>query len=293
MSRRTLKFRNLTGQFYDLEVDEESTIRDVKAQLESEKGIPKESTRLILSAKVLNDDQVVKDINWPANAIIVIHANRARPPAAAAPAPSPAAPPASDPSGAPPASSPAPPPASAPPASAPPAQAPPPSFAAPSQPASSGGAGPSGSGDPPNFQALVTGLIELGFEKAQVEQALRVSSYNPDGAANMLLSGDIPAAGAGGGGGGFGGGGHGGGYGGGGGGYGGGGGGDGYGGGGGGGGGFDAGKYGQLQSVYDGLSAAEKAAVDRLSERAGDPATAIQIFVACDKDEASARNLLG
>jgi hypothetical protein len=141
-------------------------------------------------------------------------------------------------------------------------------------------------------------LTELGFERSLCEQALRVSNYDIDAAGNFLLSGTLEGGGgrAGGAGGGYGTGGRGdgaggGGYGAGGGGYGAGGGG--YGAGGGGYGGGGGARFGEFQSVYDGLSAAEKAAVDRLVARNPDGATVLQLFMACDKNEDQARQLIG
>jgi hypothetical protein len=51
-------------------------------------------------------------------------------------------------------------------------------------------------GDPPNFAELVASLTEIGFEQRQCEQALRIANYNAESAANLLLAGEVPAAGA-------------------------------------------------------------------------------------------------
>jgi hypothetical protein len=51
------------------------------------------------------------------------------------------------------------------------------------------------------------------------------------------------------------------------------------------------GKFGELQGIFESLSSAEKAAVERLCVRYGDPEMAIQMYMACDKNEAQAQAL--
>ncbi|EAY15720.1 UBA/TS-N domain containing protein [Trichomonas vaginalis G3] len=45
--------------------------------------------------------------------------------------------------------------------------------------------------DPPNFEELITNLVELGFERSECERALRITSYDPNNAASLLLSGSL------------------------------------------------------------------------------------------------------
>jgi translation initiation factor IF-2 len=334
-----LNFRTVQGKVYELEVEDDANIADIKRLLEERHGLPGGNLKLILSAKVLDDATVVSTLQVSQGTYIVVHCSARRPPAQPAVAPPPAqpavAPPPAQPAVRPPAPAddgPKPDPVAPDPQPAPaPPQA---SGSRPLGPATGGGGfqQPTGSADPPNFQELVTSLTEIGFEKGLCEQALRVSGYNVDAAGNLLLSGSLEAGGGGGagtggdGGAGYGGGGGGdygagrggpagggggyrggggaygaggGGPAGGGGGYGGGGaaygaGGGGYAGGGGGyGGGGGAGRFGEFQTVYDGLSAAERAAVDRLVARNPDAQTVLQLFMACDKNEEQARQLIG
>ena len=47
------------------------------------------------------------------------------------------------------------------------------------------------SNDPPDFNTNVQNLVDMGFERSQCEQALRISGYNPNAAASLLLSGNL------------------------------------------------------------------------------------------------------
>ena len=45
--------------------------------------------------------------------------------------------------------------------------------------------------DPTNFSDLVRNLLELGFDEKQCEDALRISNYQPDSAASLLINGTL------------------------------------------------------------------------------------------------------
>ena len=111
---------------------------------------------------------------------------------------------------------------------------------------------PAGVVDPPNFQELVDGLVELGFEPLQCEQALRMAQFDTNRAANTLLTGEFavnhPTQ--------------------------------------------HQGRYGEVQSRYDSLDPEEKAAVDRLCTVHPDPVRVLQVYIACEKDEEQAHSLL-
>jgi hypothetical protein len=108
--------------------------------------------------------------------------------------------------------------------------------------------------EPRNFRELVAQLSDMGFARDRAEEALRLNRFSFQEAMDFLLS-DPPAPGDdsdvsadhGGG---------------------------------------NAKQYGPAQNAYMGLTASEKAVVDRLS-RSGDPYTVLQTFIACNKDEAS------
>lgn len=266
-----IKFRAVTGKTYTLDVSPETTVLKMKQQLEEVHGLSAAGLKMILSAKVLADATQVKDIVIPPGTYIVIHVqNKARPAPSANP-PAPANPPAAAPPKAEPV--PAEQPSVPPPVTEPPAQ-PVPQPAVQPRPATPPAA--SVPSDPPNFATLVGQLTELGFEQGQCEQALRIANYNAENAANLLLSGDLSSGSAATGGGYAGG----------------------YGGGGGGGagqygGGGGGARFGELQSVYDGLSPTEKATVDRLLQVNPDGGMVIQLYMACDKNEEQTRALLG
>jgi hypothetical protein len=102
----------------------------------------------------------------------------------------------------------------------------------------------------------VAALVQLGFDSSKADAALRSNGYDLEGAANSLLAWSAapePKRTA------------------------------------------TAragGRYGQFQAAFDGLTTREKGEVEKLAKSCGDPATALQLYIACDKKEASARDLL-
>lgn len=254
------KFRTVTNQIYQLAVDPNMTVFEVKQALEKETNFPAENIKMIASAHVLNDDQQFKDLNIKPESTIVIHCAR-KTPAPSAPAATPA--PVQTPT-----PQPAPTPSQAP--YQPPQPVPQPTVTpqpTPQIPVTIPQPSPHvPQGDPADFQPKVTMLVEMGFEKSQAENALRMANYDPDGAANILLSGGGPVGGAdidpG----------------------------------------FDLpsgpsphaiGSFGEMQSTYDSLSEAEKASIQRLINTIGiDGGTVLQVYFACDKDESKTTSCL-
>ena len=200
---------------------------------------------MILSANILKDDQVVSSLKIPTGAYFIIHVSAIRrpqikpkqpdtQPAAVAPPPVPDRPAENSPPSQPPRPTPAPP--------------------------TSGSRPPSGPSDPPNFEELFLNLTDIGFDRAQCEQALRMANYDPERAANLLLTGEVHVQpppqttqnqdqaprGV---------------------------------------------NFGQFQPLYDSFTPEEKAAVGRLLRHA-DPDTVIQYFMACDKNEEQTLALL-
>ena len=250
-----VQFRSVKGDSYQLDVEPNTTIGEAKRRLEEEFHLPSNNLKMILTAKILSDDQTISSLNIPAGAFIVVHSVVPRKPQ---PKPKPKAevkpasetedekPPNEDTASKP---------------------KPPPKPESPSPPPASSNTNPSSKkpGDPPNFEQLVNDLAEMGFERVQCEQALRMQSYNMERAANLLLTGELsssspppggqsrnrnsdddPASGV---------------------------------------------NFGQFQSVYDNFSADEKASISRLL-RYADPETVIQYFMACDKNEEQTLGLL-
>jgi hypothetical protein len=267
-----MRFRAPNGQLYGVEVNEATTVSQIKGQLEQLHGIPSNSLNLILHAQVLQDSVKAGEIPLPFGSYIALHTTpapravpdppaeiasaiadrrdppvmpvvRAQPSRSVAtgslrrtmtdPAATPAAPPPS-------ARSTLPPPRPAP-------MAPPP----PAAPAPA--AAPAAASD---FAARVSTLSELGFEPSQCEAALRATNGDLERATELILSGGLPAAprpppaDAG------------------------------------------ASPYGPLQGVFDGLSSAEKTAVRRLSQLNRDPVFVLEMYMACEKNERQARYLI-
>ena len=177
----TVSFRTVNGTIYKLNVTPDTTVAQAKEILAEEHDLDLPSIKLILSATILKDDQVFSQLSLKPNQFIVIHTKK-RPARPAAPVQPPVQPPVQQPVQ-PPVQQPVQPPIQQPvqPPVQPQVQSPPETK-------------PSGNQDPPNFAELVANLVDIGFEKSQCEQALRIANYNPDTAAMILLSGDVPAA---------------------------------------------------------------------------------------------------
>jgi UV excision repair protein RAD23 len=194
---KSLKFRTVTGKVYEMDVQNDWTVLQLKQKLqETHNDICADSCKMILSAKMLADTTRVEDINPPPNAYIVLHTSAQKKPAQKIDTPS--APAALD-------DAPPPLPDTRPQPSAVPFTLPstdepliPPnggSAGPPSLAPESRSSGPRSGGDPPDFDRLVESLVEIGFPRDQCEQALRLAHYDTDQAANLLLSGPLPAAG--------------------------------------------------------------------------------------------------
>jgi hypothetical protein len=52
------------------------------------------------------------------------------------------------------------------------------------------------------------------------------------------------------------------------------------------------GRYGEIQAVFDSLTPTEKRQVEKLAQACRDHALALQVYMACDKNESAARELL-
>jgi hypothetical protein len=211
-----VKFRTVTGTVYSLDVPADTTVAELKQQLETKHGISTDRLKLILTARILNDAMTVRDINIPAGLYIVIH-HSGKPPA--------------------------------------PAQ--------PEEQVSVDSPSRGSPGDPPEFPGLVETLCEMGFPRAQAETALRAGRFDVERATNLILSGGVPEPGAarppppsGGGP-------------------------------------RVPPRYRELQSTFESLEPGQRAAVERLSRGNLDAEMVLQIYIACECNEATARELLG
>lgn len=150
----------LKGETFEVEYELETLVKDFKAQIETLKpDMPAEGMKLIYAGKILNNDQPMKDYGIKEGEFLVVMIAKAKAPAPAAPAAAPAA--------------------------ATPAT-PAPAAAGGDATAMAASAMPAGNAA---MEATIEQLMQMGFEREQVERCLRASFGNPDRAVEYLMSG--------------------------------------------------------------------------------------------------------
>lgn len=186
-----LTLKNLQQQTFTVEIDPSQTVKSLKQKIESEKGsenYPAVNQKLIYAGKILVDDELLSKYTIDEKKFIVVMVAK---PKGAAPAASPTT-----------ETAPAPPPAAVP-AAAPAAAAPAPTTPVASTPAtpteekkeeSTPGSATSDLVVGAEYNAMVQNIMDMGYEKSQVEAALRASFNNPDRAVEYLLTGIPPSA---------------------------------------------------------------------------------------------------
>jgi len=164
-----LTVKPIKGGNFEVEAEEQATVETLKKIIaEAKPDFPADLQKLIYSGRILKDEDVVGQIGVKAGEFIVVMAAKAKAPAApAAPAATPS--PAAETPSAPPAA------------------------------AEAGGATPAG-GDATaaaaanlvtgaGMESTITQLMEMGFEREQVEKCLVAAFNNPDRAVEYLMSG--------------------------------------------------------------------------------------------------------
>ncbi|XP_034045405.1 RAD23 homolog A, nucleotide excision repair protein a [Thalassophryne amazonica] len=204
-----ITLKTLQQQTIQIEIDPEQTVKALKEKIEAERGkdnFPVSGQKLIYAGKILQDDTPIKDYKIDEKNFVVVMVSKAKPAAAASPPPSEVPKPPVQDSGststAVPASSPAPAPALTPAAvPIPPEEAKEePSAAAtePQQPASSSGGSQSLDASSTlvtgaEYEAMLTEIMSMGYERERVVAALQASFNNPHRAVEYLLTG-IPSS---------------------------------------------------------------------------------------------------
>merc|ERR1719458_1407809 len=174
--------KNLQQQTFQIEIAATDTVKLLKEKIESVKGESYKASeqKLIYAGKILVDDDPLSKYNIDEKKFIVVMLSKPKAPAA-----SPAAAPAE----------PSPAPAAATPAPATPAPAEPPKEetmeTGPATPAPPTG-GDSGLVVGEDYNRMVQNIQDMGYERSQVEAALRASFNNPDRAVEYLLTGIPP-----------------------------------------------------------------------------------------------------
>ncbi|XP_076129549.1 RAD23 homolog A, nucleotide excision repair protein a isoform X2 [Alosa pseudoharengus] len=221
-----ITLKTLQQQTFQIEINEDLTVKVLKERIEAEKGkdnFPVTGLKLIYAGKILQDDTPIKEYKIDEKNFVVVMVSKAKPPPAPSAPPEPpkseasasasasagaaataaaaaaAGPTATGPTATPPPSRPVHAAIPIPPDEDRPAtQTTPTTTPTPTTPVSQGPA-PSteGFGDlalsalvtGPAYEAMVTEIMSMGYERDRVEAALRASFNNPDRAVEYLLTG--------------------------------------------------------------------------------------------------------
>jgi len=194
--------KNLQQQTFQVEIDELQTVRELKKKIEETKGATDydaSTQKLIYAGKILVDDEKLVKYSIDEKKFVVVMV--AKKPAAPAPAPTPAvtAAPTPAPTEPVPAATPAPTPAPASATTTPPEtkeEEKKTETASTASTTSTPSATPMDTGTGlvmgEEYNRMVQNIQDMGYEKSQVEAALRASFNNPDRAVEYLLTGIPP-----------------------------------------------------------------------------------------------------
>ncbi|XP_050433215.1 UV excision repair protein RAD23 homolog B [Adelges cooleyi] len=172
-----ITFKNLQQQTFKLEIDPGKTVRDLKEKLQSEKGgeYLAENQKLIYAGKILSDDSKISDCHIDSKKFVVVMVSKAAGTTTSTDKPLTTAPTTSTlekPKESTPAKS----------ESKPDDQQTSYATAPPTAPVTE-----SASGD--EYEKIVQNIMDMGYERTQVEVALRASFNNPDRAVEYLITG--------------------------------------------------------------------------------------------------------
>lgn len=178
-----ITFKNLQQQTFQVDIEPTQTVKQLKEKIQQEKGkdYPADNQRLIYAGKILTDDSTISEYNIDEKKFIVVMVSKpkaASDSTAAAPTPAPPA-----------------------------AAAPAPATPATTPASQSDDRGASGAESAPQaniseaesallmgdeYNAILQNIIDMGYDRDQVEAALRASFNNPDRAVEYLITG-IPS----------------------------------------------------------------------------------------------------
>jgi len=176
-----LTFKDLKQQKFVIEAEPSELISDVKEKIFNEKGWEASAQKLIYSGKILQDANTVESYKIEEKGFIVCMVSKPKPAPAASSSKAPSTPTAAV------ASTPAPP--AAPVQSSAPAPAAIPATPTPAGPGVPAGVGSGGLSMGAERAAQIAEMEAMGFERTQIEAAMRAAFYNSERAIEYLLNG--------------------------------------------------------------------------------------------------------
>lgn len=169
-----LTVKTLQQKTFTIESLDQDSVLDLKKKIQESQGFAPDLQKLIHSGKILNDESLVKDLNIQEKDFLVVMVTKPKAasqapvetvtqstPATVATVPTPASAPVS---------------------------APAPSQTESAESTDLSLSGSTGIATGSAYEAAVSGLVEMGFEREQVVRAMRAAFNNPDRAAEYLMT---------------------------------------------------------------------------------------------------------